>query len=127
MLHNWIFIAFTVAISYALLIALYFGLYALFASIANKDRHFAKLNLLAPKRLLIHLSLFWLVSAAGAVAYVYYKDVNTQSVAECTDCHYREPTLDELEFAERTWHEAWGQMTDQELLDGVVFELEAYE
>ena len=49
------------------------------------------------------------------------------AVAECTDCHYREPTIEELDFAERTWQEAWGQMNDQELLDGVVLELEAYQ
>lgn len=43
-------------------------------------------------------------------------------VAVCTECYYREPTEAELEFAERVWQEAWGEMTLQERMTGVVVE-----
>lgn len=44
------------------------------------------------------------------------------SVAACTDCYYREPTEEEIELAERVWQAAWGQMTLQERMAGVVVE-----
>lgn len=43
-------------------------------------------------------------------------------VAVCTECYYREPTRAELELAERVWQEAWGEMTLQERMAGVVLE-----
>lgn len=45
-------------------------------------------------------------------------------VAQCPECYYREPTQEELEFAERVWQQAWGEMQLQEMVDGVVLEKE---
>lgn len=43
-------------------------------------------------------------------------------VAVCTECYYREPTRAELELAERVWQEAWGEMTLEERMAGIVVE-----
>ena len=43
-------------------------------------------------------------------------------VAVCPECYYREPTPEELEFAERTWQEWWGEMELQEFVNGAVLE-----
>lgn len=43
-------------------------------------------------------------------------------VAVCPDCYYREPTPEELEFAERAWQEWWGEMELQEFVNGAVLE-----
>ena len=98
----------------------------LFMFVSNKYSRYWKVSLLPSKKDWVHAHVLWLL-ATGLALVIGLSTKESKAVAECTDCYYREPTIEELEFAERTWQEAWGQMNDQELLDGVVLELEAYQ
>lgn len=121
-----ILIVLVLVLGYVLYMLLFLGLHALFMFVSNKYSRYWKVSLLPSKKDWVHAHVLWLL-ATGLALVIGLSTKESKAVAECTDCYYREPTIEELEFAERTWQEAWGQMNDQELLDGVVLELEAYQ